>query len=187
MIGFSTVAKLLFCITPPSGCLCVMLEWKKKNERNEIVYFYRTHSDILLYGTARFSRGNNKLTFQPQKWKKIKNSQPQTKFTGSYKKKECIYIYWNSWWRTNRCWTLSSVELFKPTFIYNLTLEVYANFPNVCVLFFITAVVANYCICQIGCCQQIWNWLLRHCHWTGFFKCIFLIFFFFLKKWNKQR
>ena len=30
----------------------------------------------------------NKLrTFQPQKWKKIKNSQPQTKFTGSYKKK----------------------------------------------------------------------------------------------------
>ena len=89
---FSTVAKLLFCITPPSGCLCVMLEWKKKNERNEIVYFYRTHSDILLYGTARFSRGNNKLTFQPQKWKKIKNSQPQTKFTGSYKKKS-VYIF----------------------------------------------------------------------------------------------
>ena len=68
-----------------------MLEWKKKNERNEIVYFYRTHSDILLYGTARFSRGN-KLTFQPQKWKKIKNSQPQTKFTGSYKKKS-VYIF----------------------------------------------------------------------------------------------
>ena len=125
MIGFSTVAKLLFCITPPSGCLCVMLEWKKKNERNEIVYFYRTHSDILLCGTARFSRGNkNKLrTFQPQKWEKIKNSQPQTKFTGSYIKKECIYIYWNSWWCTNRCWTLYPVELFKPTFIYNLTLE----------------------------------------------------------------
>ena len=39
------------------------------------------------FDIARFSRGyNNKLTFQPQKWKKIKNSQPQTKFTGSYKK-----------------------------------------------------------------------------------------------------
>ena len=51
--------------------------------------FYRTQSDILLCGIARFSRGNkNKLrTFQPQKLKKIKNSQPQTKFTGSYKKK----------------------------------------------------------------------------------------------------
>ena len=63
--------------------------WKKKNERNEIVCFYCTQSDILLCGIARFSRGNkNKLrTFQPQKWKKIKNSQPQTKFTGSYKKK----------------------------------------------------------------------------------------------------
>ena len=63
--------------------------WKKKNERNEIVCFYCTQSDILLCGIARFSRGNkNKLrTFQPQKWKKFKNSQPQTKFTGSYKKK----------------------------------------------------------------------------------------------------
>ena len=63
--------------------------WRKKSERNEIVCFYRTQSDILLCGIARFSRGNkNKLrTFQPQKWKKIKNSQLQTKFTGSYKKK----------------------------------------------------------------------------------------------------
>ena len=32
----------------------------------------------------------NKLrTFQPQKLQKIKNSQPQTKFTGFYKKREC--------------------------------------------------------------------------------------------------
>ena len=63
--------------------------WKKKNERNEIVCFYCTQSDILLCGIARFSRGNkNKLRiFQSQKWKKIKNSQPQTKFTGSYKKR----------------------------------------------------------------------------------------------------
>ena len=38
--------------------------------------FYCTQSDILLYGIARFSRGN-------------KNNQPQTKFTGSYKRKEC--------------------------------------------------------------------------------------------------
>ena len=55
--------------------------------------FYGTQSDILLCGIARFSRGNkNKLrTFQPQKWKKIKNSQSQTKFTGSYIKKR-MYI-----------------------------------------------------------------------------------------------
>ena len=59
---------------------------KKKNEK---VCFYRTQSDILLCIIARFSRGNkNKLrTFPPQKGKKIKNSQPQAKFTGSYKKR----------------------------------------------------------------------------------------------------
>ena len=34
---------------------------------------------------------NKFRTFQPEKWKKIKNNQPQTKFTGSYKKEECIY------------------------------------------------------------------------------------------------
>ena len=67
---------------------------KKRNERNEIVCFYCTHSDILLFGIARFIRGNkNKLrTFQPQKRKKIKNSQPQTKFTGSYKKKSVVNL-----------------------------------------------------------------------------------------------
>ena len=60
-------------------------EWKKWN----IVCFYCTQSDILLCDIARFSRGNkNKLrTFLPQKWKKIKNSQPQTKFTDSHKKR----------------------------------------------------------------------------------------------------
>ena len=44
---------------------------------------------ILLCIIARFSQGNkNKLrTFPPQKGKKIKNSQPQAKFTGSYKKR----------------------------------------------------------------------------------------------------
>ena len=54
--------------------------------------FYSTQSNILLCGITKFGRGNkNKLrTFQPQKWKKIKNSQPQTKFTGSYKKK-CVF------------------------------------------------------------------------------------------------
>ena len=52
--------------------------------------FYCTQSDILC-GIARFSRENkNKLrTFHPQKGKNNKNSQPQTKFTGPYKKKEC--------------------------------------------------------------------------------------------------
>ena len=67
--------------------------WRKKNERNEIVCFYCTQSDILC-GIAKFSRGNkNKLrTFQSQKWKQIKNSQPQTKLTGSYKKRECSFF-----------------------------------------------------------------------------------------------
>ena len=79
---------------------------KKKNERNEIVCLYCTQSDILLCGIARFNRGNkNKLrTFQPHKWQKI-NSEPQTKFTGSYKKrviefnshhtKEILYVNTN--------------------------------------------------------------------------------------------
>ena len=91
MIGFSRVAEPIFCRTPPSGCLCALLERKRMKEMK--VCLYCTQSDILLCGIARFSRRNkNKLrTFQPQKWKKIKNSQPQTKFTGSYKK-ECIYF-----------------------------------------------------------------------------------------------
>ena len=53
--------------------------------------FYCTQSDIPLCGIARFSRGNKKKlrTFKPLKneKKKKKNSQPQTKFAGSYKKK----------------------------------------------------------------------------------------------------
>ena len=55
--------------------------------------FYCTQSEILLCGVARFSRANNKLrTFQPQKCKKkIENSQPQTNFTSSYKKK-IVYV-----------------------------------------------------------------------------------------------
>ena len=67
--------------------MCAACE--KKNGRNEIVCFCCTQSDILLCNIARFSRANkNKLrTFQSQKLKKIKNSQPQTKFTGSYTKK----------------------------------------------------------------------------------------------------
>ena len=67
--------------------MCTACE--KKNGRNEIACFYCTQSDILLCNIARFSQANkNKLrTFQSQKLKKIKNSQPQTKFTGSYKKK----------------------------------------------------------------------------------------------------
>ena len=69
--------------------------WKKKNERNEIVCFHCTQSDILFCSIARLSRGNkNKLrTFQSQKRKKIKNSQPQTKFIGSYKKRAyCVNV-----------------------------------------------------------------------------------------------
>ena len=67
----------------------------KKNERNKIVSFYCTQSDILLCGIAKFSWGNkNKLrTFELQKWKNIKNSQPQTKFTGSYRKRVYVNIF----------------------------------------------------------------------------------------------
>ena len=55
--------------------------------------FYCTQSDILLCGIARFSRGNkNKLKTFSLKNEKIKNSQPQTKFTGSYKKKRVYPI-----------------------------------------------------------------------------------------------
>ena len=56
--------------------------------------FYSTQSDILLCGIAMFSWGKrNKLrTFQSQKRKKIKKSQPQTKFTGSYKKKSVFLL-----------------------------------------------------------------------------------------------
>ena len=59
-----------------------------------MVYFNRTQSNILLCGIARFSRGDkNKLrTSQPQKGKKIKNSQPQTKFAGSYKKESVRHL-----------------------------------------------------------------------------------------------
>ena len=67
--------------------------WKKNNEKNESVFIVL--SLILFCGIPTFTGGNkNKLrTFQPQKWKKkkkIKNSQPQAKFTGSYQKKEGV-------------------------------------------------------------------------------------------------
>ena len=76
---------------PVAAYVCCLKEkeWKKKN-----LNFNCTKSDILLWGIARFSRGNKKKlrTFQPQKWKKIKNSQPQTKFTGSYKKRSVFTV-----------------------------------------------------------------------------------------------
>ena len=53
---------------------------------NNLTFFF-----VAKQGTVE--KIKNKLrTFQPQKLPKIKNSQPQTKFTGSYKKKsEFIY------------------------------------------------------------------------------------------------
>ena len=98
--------------------------WKKKNEINEIVYFYCDQSDILLCDIARFSWGNkNELkTFQPQKWKKIKSSELQTKFTGFYKKR--VYFEEHLWMSASKLylkrdyntgvflWTL----LFKNTY-----------------------------------------------------------------------
>ena len=65
LIGFRTVAELLFRRTPLSGCLCALLERKKMKEMK--VCFYNTKSDILLCGIARFSQENKtKLRiFQP--------------------------------------------------------------------------------------------------------------------------
>ena len=73
--------------------------WRKKNERNEIVYFYCTQSGILLCSIARFSRGNKtKLRkCQSQKWKKIKNSQPQKKLLVLIKK-ECTKKTYDLLW-----------------------------------------------------------------------------------------
>ena len=48
--------------------------------------FCCTQSDILLCGITKFSRGNNNIS--ASKMKTNKNSQPQIKFTGSYKNKE---------------------------------------------------------------------------------------------------
>ena len=64
-----------------SQCLPMCAASKKKNERNEIVCFYSTQSDILLCGIAMFSRGNKN---------KLRTFQPQTKFTGSHKKKKSV-------------------------------------------------------------------------------------------------
>ena len=85
LIGFSTVAEPSFCRIPPSGRLYAVLGRKRMKEMS----FGYTQSDIILCGIVRFSLVNkNRLrTFQSQKWKIIKNSQPQTKFSGSYIKK----------------------------------------------------------------------------------------------------
>ena len=127
--------------------------WKKKNERNEIVCFYCTQSDILC-GIAKFSRGNkNKLrTFQPQKWKKSKNSQPQTKFTGSYKKRSVFTINWLNfivWLRfplevsDNMCialvcfpvcdvinFEMNLMVLIKPIFLHDQKIKTKCKYPK---------------------------------------------------------
>ena len=68
---------------------------KEKEERNEIVCFYCTQSDIFLCGIARFSQENkNKLrTFEPQKWKRIKEQPASNKIYRFLYKKECIYFW----------------------------------------------------------------------------------------------
>ena len=74
---------------------------KKKNKRNEIACFYRTQSDILLCGIARFNRGNkNKLrTFQPQKGKKLRTASLKQNLLALIKKKDCKFFDLS---RTNR-------------------------------------------------------------------------------------
>ena len=86
MIGFSIVAEPLFCRTPPSGCLCALL---KKNKRNEIVCFYSislTFFFVQLQGSVGETEQIKNISASKMK-KKKKNSLPETKFTGSYKKK----------------------------------------------------------------------------------------------------
>ena len=56
--------------------------WKEKNERNKIACFYCTQSG---------KEEQIKNISASKMKKKIKNSQPQTKFTGSYKKR----VYFN--------------------------------------------------------------------------------------------
>ena len=50
--------------------------------------FYNNLTFFFVAKQGTVEKIKNKLrTFQPQKLQKIRNSQPQTKFTGSYKKK----------------------------------------------------------------------------------------------------
>ena len=95
MISLSKVTETLFFIEHILVAAYVRC-LKEKNERNEIVCFYCTQSDILFCRIARFSQGNkNKLrTYQPQKWKKLRTASLKQNFTGSYKKR--VYYNWGS-------------------------------------------------------------------------------------------
>ena len=64
-----------------------MLE-RKKESLEMMCVFCNNLTFFLVAKQGTVEKIKNKLrTFQPQKWKKIKNSQPQTKFTGSFIKK----------------------------------------------------------------------------------------------------
>ena len=100
LIGFSTVAELLLSRTPLSGCLCALLERKRIKEMKQCVFVILSLAlfFVALQG-ARFSRGNKNefRRFSLKKEKKIKNSQPQTKFTFLIKKRvKCSNFYYTS-------------------------------------------------------------------------------------------
>ena len=81
---------------PVAAYMCCLYALLERNRMKEMKYcVFIVLSLIFFCGIARFSRGKkNKLrTFQPQKWQKIKHSQPQTRFTGSSKKKCKRYCF----------------------------------------------------------------------------------------------
>ena len=124
--------------------------WKKKNERNEIVYFYRTKSDILLCGIARFSLGNkNKLrTFQSQKWKKNYEQPASNKIYWFLQKKSVlsfiislfllfrlrphIFRHWDAPYRTSDSVTpsISRVLISRHLIFCSLTSPTCCNSPR---------------------------------------------------------
>ena len=62
---------------------------------------------------------NNRLTtLQPQKLKQIKSSQPQTKFTGSYKTKCKGRIYFE-----DSVWNRLSVKVSNPLVIFKMQIN----------------------------------------------------------------
>ena len=91
MIGFITAAEPIFCRTPPSGCLCALLEGKRIKEIKWCVFLVLslTFFFVALQGLVGEIR-TNQVHFSLKNGKKIKNSQPQTEFTGSYKKESVL-------------------------------------------------------------------------------------------------
>ena len=73
---------------PPVAAYVRCLKEKEWKKWNSVFLSYSVWHSSLWHCKVESGKFKNKLrTFQTQKWKQIKNSQPQTKFAGSYKKK----------------------------------------------------------------------------------------------------